>query len=1358
MLYADEIIIECSCKQSQISNGTSSWVNTIPTIILEEGDIIKTLGSWVSVRNSGDASIEIYNKLDPTQDTVNASFKFNFYKTMDAKNIVSFPYHSTKLNKEEQNLLGYGFTQSLTDDNYLYNDTNIPSVIVSPTTTKNITELCRYDDLIHEPNSDKFDSTVETYANFMINKDLRQGMRDLANTGNQYTLMYKTKNGNYELVEREVSINIPKGFYSPSALGSFITSEMNQVYFNEVVDSNINETMSNNGRYFVGMTPIALPQLNITNGWTDFGGDRQLYEKEVGIVSSGGDTLSATYVGYSVGMSKYNIEQYQLLESTTIDDVFYVSFKFIPKNAQDLEDFNYIQKMIDIYCDVNSGWYQKTEQTYASPVGYAFAMCILEYDSNLPLYIYVDDKNPYDNGRFIYISPDETHPYGYFTGSFQNYYSFDLNPDFLKGGIMIGNSALDTGLAEPVVNEHIEYSPIGMPVYVGQKTEIKNVLMEDGNTRTIYVNGKSAYNFFTFSNKTQYTSNNLGIDGNVDYAHANRYIGATYGNYNRWSLMNNDEPPAFENPDDVNLQPILRKYPNFMKYGMLLPKATIKFDGTTLNPMVTSQYNKETDMYNKVTLYNGNFDAWREFIVAQINDGLIDINQQITYKNQKFFYAYAHFMIDSQSVAEEQLPLPEGSDDAIRNRPRGVVILIHYDSFISNGLIKTDFENYNKGVIYGAGYVAIKLYSFVKEKLFRTAPFEGCLDYNYVEDVNNQIVFADNLSDMYDPYLVNFAFGYSYKKSGWRNFTAMLCSTEMESKENTNIIFGNNNRMSTTEADWGYVSYNPRIFIGSRSPSLSFDDITGRFNWSMFYTPQQLSNEYNQGLYATGSALQPSVQLPFQTLIETYAENFTRDEEETDPKDGWSVQFELNQLAGSDIIQYNKKKWNIYDDGFIILAPEITKHKTVLNTTVPMSSYITGYKFDYIFPVNTDYTQRFFCYDQDVRYNTFKAGYILTSEEDSNTGLYGRPIAPIENYYGDDTLNTLIMSKGWGCMPTDLGFIERKYEAGTIRPNPQNIYDTMCGVQVYSWGVFNETNWDLSFWKTLGFELRDLKVEPFQYCSQIRNFTTNFLTVDKTTYPLNSYPMRTDGELITSGFVSINTNIMGALQYQLKYPRTTYIGQGGIPAVNNLVEQIVSFEGGNIITDATGTDNSLDGGTVILSSNAGASEINNQLVNNDFYIIEEDVTYGTKIEASQYPNKLKSPFYLVRSSLPDDNYKYLNNSVQNAILPVVSVANKQYGATSDFYYSDDFTDLTFTNRRKRVLNEIKIEITDNDGNLATTLSDNSSIFFKIIRRSPNPDVALYPNKFDSDDLVNLERKLDKKQMKLYQDEIDDLFN
>ena len=252
--------------------------------------------------------------------------------------------------------------------------------------------------------------------------------------------------------------------------------------------------------------------------------------------------------------------------------------------------------------------------------------------------------------------------------------------------------------------------------------------------------------------------------------------------------------------------------------------------------------------------------------------------------------------------------------------------------------------------------------------------------------------------------------------------------------------------------------------------------------------------------------------------------------------------------------------------------------------------------------------------------------------------------------------------------------------------------------------------------------------------------------------------MRTDGELITSGFVSINTNIMGALQYQLKYPRTTYIGQGGIPAVNNLVEQVVSFQGGNVITDATGIGDSLDGGTVILSSNAGASEINNQLVNNDFYIIEEDVTYGTKIEASQYPNKLKSPFYLVRSSLPDDNYKYLNNSVQNAILPVVSVANNQYGATSDFYYSDDFTDITFTNRRKRVLNEIKIEITDNDGNLATTLSDNSSIFFKIIRRSPNPDVALYPNKFDSDDLVNLEQKLDKKQMKLYQDEIDDLFN
>ena len=61
MEYSDEIIIECSVKQSKVGNGSSSWTNTIPTLILNEGDEIRMMGSWVGVKNSGESSIEIFS-------------------------------------------------------------------------------------------------------------------------------------------------------------------------------------------------------------------------------------------------------------------------------------------------------------------------------------------------------------------------------------------------------------------------------------------------------------------------------------------------------------------------------------------------------------------------------------------------------------------------------------------------------------------------------------------------------------------------------------------------------------------------------------------------------------------------------------------------------------------------------------------------------------------------------------------------------------------------------------------------------------------------------------------------------------------------------------------------------------------------------------------------------------------------------------------------------------------------------------------------------------------------------------------------------------------------------------------------
>jgi hypothetical protein len=122
----------------------------------------------------------------------------------------------------------------------------------------------------------------------------------------------------------------------------------------------------------------------------------------------------------------------------------------------------------------------------------------------------------------------------------------------------------------------------------------------------------------------------------------------------------------------------------------------------------------------------------------------------------------------------------------------------------------------------------------------------------------------------------------------------------------------------------------------------------------------------------------------------------------------------------------------------------------------------------------------------------------------------------------------------------------------------------------------------------------------------------------------------------------------------------------------------------------------------------------------------------------------------------DDNYKYLNNATSQTIMPVVAIASKQYGQ-SDFFYSDDISNLVYTNHRKRVINEFKVSITNPDGSLANTLGDDSTVFFKIIRKSIDPDEIVIPaDPAIYQDIERVETLIKKKQ--IYKEEIDDLLS
>lgn len=1339
MEYADELVIEASVKQAQVGNGTSSWTTTTPSIILNEGDQIKTIGSWVSVPNSGENSIEIFDKADSNSETVDASFKFSYYKTMDTKNVVAFPYHSIKI--IESDVVGYGYTQVLPRGEdvgttpTITHYSNVPQIQSFPSNSyKNITEACPYDDILHTPNSDKYETG--SYTEFLLNSQLNQGIRDVCNTGNRYTLMYKTSTGRYDFVEREVNLKIPKGFYTPDSLASFISDEMNQVYFNDTING-LNETMSNNGRYFVGMKPVAMPQLNLTNGKDD--------TTEIGLVSHSAGATNP--IKYGCGLSKNISGKTTLLESQYTNNVTYMRYRFEPATDQDREDFEYMRLMVNQYCDKNSGWYAETGQTYADTelAGYTFHLYNAIYDGNgINQYIFVNTTNPYDDGRITF---DED--YFYFSTTRDN--ADDKTGETDLTALLIGNAPPDYNNLVPL-NDFNEVSPIGMPIYVGTKEKITM------NGNTAYTCGKSSFNWFASRNAARPTDNNLTeLTGNniLDYEHGNKYNGATNGNYNRWSLKNDEEPPAFADPDDINLQPILRKYPNFMKYGMELGVPSVNISNgsidtqpiypvemnltlTTLNPSVDIQTGNVV-VENALTITR--ISRWYNFIQAQVDDGLIDVTQGM---------AYAHFMLETFVIplGTDEPKSTLGSDTYLRNRPRGMVISFDYETFVN----KTITDEYYWGFPNNQ-FMTIPLVSFVKEKYFQSfgQNTQGLKDYDYVDSVafaaqpllriNANATSLSQIKTGYGGTIV-FGFGYSHLKTGWRNFTSMLCSYEMDTQDKTNVMFCGSSRSDST--------YNDRLFIGARTPELNYDTTSQKFYWNMFYTPQQLFNEYNQGIQSAQPSLQPSVQEPFSNLMGFPAPNYSKDSDNL-----YSVSYPLNDNQGIDIIQYNKKKQNLYNDGLIILAPEITKHKNLLNSDCAMSGYISGNEYDYLFPVDNDFTTRMFCFDQDCRYNTFDGGTI-TNTHTTDAYEFNRPPDDVEtDYETDPFLDTLLVSYGWGCFPTDFGFIEKKYEAGTIRPDPELIYDTMCGIQVYTFGDYNRTNWDTSLWKTLGFELTDMMPTPFQYCNQLRNFTSNFLT--DITLKTSSYPMRTDGDLLTSGFISITQNIVGGLNYTIQMPNTSFINEGGLVGVNNLSEKIISYIGNNPINDHTQPAQvDLTTGTIIGESSNGASLFNGQLNENPFFIEVSSTDYGTKIYSSGFSSKLDKPFFLVRCSVVDDNYKYLNNATSQTIMPVVAIASKQYGQ-SDYFYSDDISNLVYTNHRKRVVNEFKVSITNPDGSLANTLGDDSTVFFKIIRKSIDPDEIVIPaDPAIYSDIERVETLIKKKQ--LYKEEIDDLLS
>jgi len=1780
MEACDEILIECSREQAVASNGNASWTNVLPNLILNEGDQIVCKGGWINVRNTGDNSIEVEDLLDPDSEKVDASFYLSQYKTMDAKNVVSFPYHSQKEVKECDHYLGNGFKRGMggttagdptangtaVEDYYLvvsqatqpspYNRAAIPTMlrasVYSTSTgagcpsawdTRNncVVNRFMYETLTHPKdadsyilNKDSYDSYLEWLSNQSnydsatdpdldkLNTDIYtyckthpQGMRDSANTGNYYTLMYRdAETLRYKKLEQKVNVDIPRGYYSPENLAAFISDQLSQKTFNKVVgDTGITETWTTANRYYKGLVPVATPNSNLTIGadvcnasnsllpnfqWAgnpnggappvrtiqypdaaprdinftpitlnsspdgrQYGGGVANGAGDDDNVSGYGYTNKGNLSGLATGATinihakyddpnkNFNVvnrtwngnplaPDYDIVCPTT---PAWWEVEYSPQTQEELDDLLLIKKLTNFYSGIECPYLnESTEQ-----VPHFYTTCFVSnatwnneqcpnpnWAANIPstppaaiqqqpffygvIYRGSTD-NPYlssSEEQFFYdpVSVTDEHPFGTFTYSIEFYdtgstlgdvfsqsgapgspsntllgqaasvaltiYVAPYTPTpahafhgncFISCGGQIGLAADKwnvngfSGALMPYyqINAAQQFRlPIGAPLPIGTMNQTYDIatLAEALETDPTIVNVPMNWSenvgacytqandttawlppLFSFNSASSMnadlpinvqmpfgtgTANYLewiqrdGANNTLDFANGNKYLGGSYGNFNRWSRLNHELPEPSTGIDDVNCEPILRKYPNFTEYGMKMgvesgdtPNQTYREgliyppipDLVNTNVCLTPpnidltagtgsgfgrRYVEDPEYITEVDA-RARADLWRDFITAQINDGMIDKSQEFVENGITYFYAYAHAMVEySRNDDTAHSPTTIGNDEAGRDRPRGVIIQVEKNSFydttdnqpisfeladqtyyggflltcFTDGSVKLELtlnrwiaNKQSGGFHWGNGSQTPKdvNYAFWDYNLVSGEIQEGLNtgelkvytnSYQFwnVSDTASQQLRWSSIYDLVearaDGSSIRFAIGFSPCASAWRGFTSYLTSYTCDLADTTSLLF-------QTGIGRKNINYRDRVYVGGRDPVLAFDtEGSGRFYWSQFYTPQQVSNEYDDGVddstNSTAGTLNPSIT---DSPIDGFSIDGVRDGWTYDSTDKtYSFAKSLNSSAGTDCIQYNTNDWRLHKEGLFQAAPDLNAHDPFMTNCWiddpatagdydtcsckirEAACYITGNQsWCGSYPLVNDDGHRFFCFDSDVRKNTHQvvtqvgnhnnqidvasenggAGWIATGgdggigygggEQKIDTAQVLKPCdtqLPVEDQVGNAWTPTAF----WGCAPNPQGWITRTASCGTALPSDKLLYDTQCGVQVYSWGQYNATNWDKSFWSILGFDLTDMKPTPYQYCSQQRNYTTTFLTIEDPLFETKSYPMRTDGDLTTTGFVSINTSLIGALQYLTQYPQDNILSSVGIQGIQTEAQYMIYSRGGNANIQiantaivAPGTPQSLQynvqdpesvyniqmGLQALAStldniqlprmeySNGGASLANGEIVKNNFFISAvSDLSLGTKIYASNTATKIDQPFFLIRSNLPEDNFKYSNNQnlTNGSISQSVAIIQKQYGATSDFFWSLDVSELTFTNRRHRVVNEISIEITDNFGRLATTIEDKSTIFFKIVRApiSTDPNFPVNPDIGLTDDIDRIEMNLDNAQRKNLNDQVDDL--
>ena len=976
----------------------------LPNLVLNEGDQITCKGGWINVRNSGDNSIEVEDLINPDNSSVDASFYLSQYKTMDAKNVVAFPYHSQKEVWECDHYLGNGFkrgmggTMTNSPDATYYTNTgsNVEqyylidsqatqpaphNVAAKPTMLRTsrystttgagvpsawgsgfnncVVNRFMYETITHEKDSDSYTINADKYGSYLLwlqnqsnyvaaddpdaeanETDIStycnthpQGMRDAANTGNYYTLMYREVDTlRYKKLEKKVDVVIPQGYYSPENLATFISDQLSQKTFNQVVgDTGITETWTTANRYYKGLTPLSTPNSNLTCGadicnmsnvilpnfqWggnpnggappartsaypagsspinftpitlnsspdgRQYGGGTNNGAGNDNNVGGYGYTnkgnLAALATGASINIhAKYDDpnKNFNVVNKTWNGDPLNPPYDLVtpimpvwweveysPQTQKELDEMLLIAKITNYYSGTKCPYL--SESTEQAPHFYTSCWCSAATWNNeqcpnpnwaanaatlppnavqqQPLFYGVIYRGSADNP---YLSETETqfhfdptsvtdeHPFGTYTFVIEFYDTGSTLGDVFSQSGAVGSpsqSVLGTQAAVLLTIPVAPYTPtpahafhgncfiscggqqglagdkwnvngfagnlmpyyqinaaqqfrlpIGAPLPIGTMNQtydiatlaealetdptIPNVPMNwNENVGACYVqsNDTTAWlpPFYFYNSSSDMNANapintelpagagvedylewiqRDGANNRLDFANGNKYLGGSYGNFNRWSRLNHELPEESTGIDDVECEPILRKYPNFTEYGMkmgvasgddyaqnsarlgliyppipdidntnvcLTPPNIDLTAGTPGQDGFGRRYVEDPEYITSADA-RARADLWRDFITAQINDGLIDKSQEFVEDGITYFYAYAHACLEyTRNNDSAHSPTTIGNDEAGRDRPRGVIIQVEKSTFFDNET-KPDIPNQLGDQTFYAGFL-----------------------------------------------------------------------------------------------------------------------------------------------------------------------------------------------------------------------------------------------------------------------------------------------------------------------------------------------------------------------------------------------------------------------------------------------------------------------------------------------------------------------------------------------------------------------------------------------------------------------------------------------------------------------------